>query len=95
MGVKATVVMPLMKEGRTMGPNIVDASQRAASRSPYEMRMATELLSHMLSLLMGRERGRRWRPSAAFAEPRSTISSSRHSVANLICSRPWAMAKAI
>lgn len=51
MGVKSTMVMPLMKEGALWG--LISSMHHSAPRHvPYEMRMATELLSHMLSLLM-------------------------------------------
>ena len=51
MGVQSTMVMPLMKEGALWG--LISSMHHSAPRHvPYEMRMATELLSHMLSLLM-------------------------------------------
>jgi two-component system, chemotaxis family, sensor kinase Cph1 len=52
MGVKSTMVMPLMKEGQLWG--LISAMHHSGPRQvPYEARMATEFLSHMLSLLMG------------------------------------------
>ncbi len=51
MGVKATMVMPLMKEGRLWG--LISAMHHAAPRHvPHETRMAAEFLAHTLSLLM-------------------------------------------
>jgi light-regulated signal transduction histidine kinase (bacteriophytochrome) len=51
MGVKATLVMPLMKEGKLWG--LISAMHHAAPRRvPYETRMAAEFLAHSLSLLM-------------------------------------------
>jgi light-regulated signal transduction histidine kinase (bacteriophytochrome) len=51
MGVKATLVMPLMKEGKLWG--LISAMHHAEPRLiPYESRMAAEFLAHSLSLLM-------------------------------------------
>jgi two-component system, chemotaxis family, sensor kinase Cph1 len=51
MGVKATLVMPLMKEGRLWG--LISAMHHAGPRHlPHETRMAAEFLAHSLSLLM-------------------------------------------
>lgn len=51
MGVKSTMVMPLMKNGELWG--LLSAMDHAAPRHvPYEQRMAAEFLAHMLSLLM-------------------------------------------
>ena len=51
MGVKATMVMPLMKEGRLWG--LISAMHHSAPRHvPHETRMAAEFLAHTLSLLM-------------------------------------------
>ena len=51
MGVKSTMVMPLMKNGKLWG--LLSAMDHAAPRHvPYERRMAAEFLAHMLSLLM-------------------------------------------
>ncbi len=51
MGVKATMVMPLMKEGKLWG--LISAMHHAAPRHvPHETRMAAEFLAHTLSLLM-------------------------------------------
>ncbi len=51
MGVKSTMVIPLMKEGKLWG--LISAMHHSAPRQvPYEARMAAEFLSHMLSLLM-------------------------------------------
>lgn len=51
MGVKSTMVMPLMKEGKLWG--LVSAMHHAAPRHvPHEVRMAAEFLAHTLSLLM-------------------------------------------
>ena len=51
MGVKSTMVMPLMKEGQLWG--LISAMHHNAPRHvPYEARMAAEFLAHMLSLLM-------------------------------------------
>lgn len=51
MGVKSTMVMPLMKEGRLWG--LISAMHHSEPRHvPYEARMAAEFLAHMLSLLM-------------------------------------------
>src|SRR5208337_4710300 len=51
MGVKATMVMPLMKEGKLWG--LISAMHHAAPRHvPHETRMAGEFLAHTLSLLM-------------------------------------------
>jgi chemotaxis family two-component system sensor kinase Cph1 len=50
MGVKSTMVMPLMKEGTLWG--LISAMHHSAPRHvPYEARMAAEVLAHMLSLL--------------------------------------------
>jgi two-component system, chemotaxis family, sensor kinase Cph1 len=50
MGVKSTMVMPLMKEGALWG--LISAMHHSAPRHvPYEARMAAEILAHMLSLL--------------------------------------------
>ena len=51
MGVRATMVMPLMKEGRLWG--LISAMHHAEPRHvPHETRMAAEFLAHTLSLLM-------------------------------------------
>ncbi len=51
MGVRATLVMPLMKEGKLWG--LISAMHHAGPRHlPHEARMAAEFLSHSLSLLM-------------------------------------------
>jgi chemotaxis family two-component system sensor kinase Cph1 len=51
MGVKATLVMPLMKEGKLWG--LISAMHHEAPRHvPHETRMAAEFLAHSLSLLM-------------------------------------------
>jgi two-component system, chemotaxis family, sensor kinase Cph1 len=51
MGVRSTMVMPLMKEGQLWG--LISAMHHSAPRHvPYEARMAAEFLAHMLSLLM-------------------------------------------
>ncbi|MEM7397684.1 MAG: ATP-binding protein [Pseudomonadota bacterium] len=52
MGVQSSMVMPLMKDGELWGL-ISSMHHQAARHVPYEVRMATEMLSHMLSLLMG------------------------------------------
>lgn len=50
MGVKSTMVMPLMKNGALWG--LISAMHHSGPRHvPYEVRMAAEFLSHMLSLL--------------------------------------------
>jgi chemotaxis family two-component system sensor kinase Cph1 len=50
MGVKSTMVMPLMKDGALWG--LISAMHHSAPRHvPYEARMAAEFLAHMLSLL--------------------------------------------
>jgi len=50
MGVRSTMVMPLMKEGALWG--LISAMHHSAPRHvPYEARMAAEFLAHMLSLL--------------------------------------------
>lgn len=51
MGAKATMVMPLMKDGKLWG--LISAIHHAAPRHvAYEARMAAEFLAHMLSLMM-------------------------------------------
>lgn len=51
MGVRSTLVMPLMKEGRLWG--LISAMHHSAPRRiSYETRMAAEFLAHTLSLLM-------------------------------------------
>ena len=51
MGVHSTMVMPLMKEGVLWG--LISAMHHSGPRHvPYEVRMAAEFLSHMVSLLM-------------------------------------------
>ena len=51
MGVKSTMVMPLMKEGKLWG--LISAMHHAEPRRiAYEIRMAAEFLAHTLSLLM-------------------------------------------
>ena len=51
MGVKSTMVMPLMKEGKLWG--LISAMHHAEPRHiPHEVRMAAESLAHTLSLLM-------------------------------------------
>ncbi len=51
MGVKATMVMPLMKDGTLWG--LISCMHESAPRHvAYEARMAAEFLSHMLSLMM-------------------------------------------
>lgn len=51
MGVKSTMVMPLMKQGKLWG--LISAMHHSGPRHvAYEARMAAEFLSHMLSLLM-------------------------------------------
>jgi two-component system, chemotaxis family, sensor kinase Cph1 len=50
MGVRSTMVMPLMKDGALWG--LISAMHHSAPRYvPYEARMAAEILAHMLSLL--------------------------------------------
>jgi two-component system, chemotaxis family, sensor kinase Cph1 len=50
MGVKSTMVMPLMKDGALWG--LISAMHHSGPRYvPYEARMAAEILAHMLSLL--------------------------------------------
>jgi chemotaxis family two-component system sensor kinase Cph1 len=52
MGVRSTLVMPLMKQGELWG--LISAMHHSGPRHvPYEARMAAEFLAHMLSLLMG------------------------------------------
>jgi two-component system, chemotaxis family, sensor kinase Cph1 len=52
MGVRSTMVMPLMKEGQLWG--LISAMHHSGPMQvQYEARMAAEFLSHMLSLLMG------------------------------------------
>ena len=51
MGVKATMVMPLMKEGKLWG--LISAMHHSGPRHvPHETRMAAEFFAHTLSLLM-------------------------------------------
>lgn len=51
MGVRSSMVMPLMKEGRLWG--LISAMHHAGPRHiPHETRMAAEFLAHTLSLLM-------------------------------------------
>jgi light-regulated signal transduction histidine kinase (bacteriophytochrome) len=51
MGVKSTMVMPLMKEGKLWG--LISAMHHQGPRHvPHETRMAAEFLAHTLSLLM-------------------------------------------
>jgi light-regulated signal transduction histidine kinase (bacteriophytochrome) len=51
MGVKSTIVMPLMKEGKLWG--LISAMHHAGPRHiSHETRMAAEFLAHTLSLLM-------------------------------------------
>ena len=51
MGVKATMVMPLMKEGKLWG--LISCMHETFPRHvPYEARMAAEFLAHTLSLMM-------------------------------------------
>ena len=51
MGVKATMVMPLMKEGQLWG--LISCVHHSSPRHvAYEARMASEFLAHMLSLMM-------------------------------------------
>lgn len=51
MGVKATMVMPLMKDGQLWG--LISCVHHSSPRHvPYEARMASEFLAHMLSLMM-------------------------------------------
>jgi len=51
MGVRSTLVMPLVKEGRLWG--LISAMHHAAPRHiTHETRMAAEFLAHTLSLLM-------------------------------------------
>ena len=51
MGVRSTMVMPLMKDGMLWG--LISAMHHSGPRHiPYEARMAAEFLAHMLSLLM-------------------------------------------
>jgi len=50
MGVKSTMVMPLMKDGALWG--LISSMHHSGPRHvPYEARMAAEFLAHMLSLL--------------------------------------------
>ena len=50
MGVKSTMVMPLMKNGSLWG--LISSMHHSGTRHvPYEARMAAEFLAHMLSLL--------------------------------------------
>jgi len=51
MGVRSSMVMPLMKEGRLWG--LISAMHHSGPRHvPHETRMAAEFLAHTLSLLM-------------------------------------------
>jgi light-regulated signal transduction histidine kinase (bacteriophytochrome) len=50
MGVGGATVMPLMKEGVLWG--LVSCQHNSPRHVPHEVRMATEFLAHMLSLLM-------------------------------------------
>jgi two-component system, chemotaxis family, sensor kinase Cph1 len=51
MGVKASMVMPLMKDGVLWG--LLACNHESAPRHvPYEIRMAAEFLAHMISLTM-------------------------------------------
>ncbi len=50
MGVGGATVMPLMKEGQLWG--LVSCQHNTPRHLPHEVRMATEFLAHMLSLLM-------------------------------------------
>lgn len=51
MGVKSTMVMPLMKDGKLWG--LISCMHETAPRHvAYEARMAAEFLAHMLSLMM-------------------------------------------
>jgi chemotaxis family two-component system sensor kinase Cph1 len=51
MGVRSTMVMPLMKEGQLWG--LISAMHHSGPRHvPHEARMAAEFLAHMISLLM-------------------------------------------
>lgn len=52
MGVKSTMVMPLLKNGQLWG--LISCMHHSAPRHvPYEVRMACEFLAHMVSLLLG------------------------------------------
>jgi PAS domain S-box-containing protein len=51
-GVKATLVMPLMREGTLWG--LISCNNESAPRhAPYETRMAVEFLAQMIALMMG------------------------------------------
>jgi two-component system, chemotaxis family, sensor kinase Cph1 len=51
MGVRSTMVMPLMKSGRLWG--LISAMHHSGPRHvPFEVRMAAEFLAHMISLQM-------------------------------------------
>jgi light-regulated signal transduction histidine kinase (bacteriophytochrome) len=51
MGVRATIVMPLLKDGALWG--LIAASHYGAPKHvPFEVRTATEFLAHMISLLL-------------------------------------------
>ena len=57
MRVRATMVMPLMKGGRLWG--LISCMHHASPlHVPFETRMATELLAHMVSLLMAEQEDR-------------------------------------
>ncbi|WP_295430367.1 ATP-binding protein [uncultured Thiodictyon sp.] len=51
MGVKATLVTTLLKDGRLWG--LISCHHAAPRYLPYETRVAVECLAHMVSLLMG------------------------------------------
>lgn len=81
MGVRSTMVMPLMKEGRLWG--LISAMHHSGPRHvPYEVRMAAEFLAHMVSLLMaGKE-------DAEFYENRIRMSGISDQLVEELCREP-------
>ncbi|HEX7532621.1 MAG TPA: ATP-binding protein [Methyloceanibacter sp.] len=81
MGVKSTMVMPLMKEGALWG--LISAMHHSAPRHvPYEARMAAEVLSHMLSLLTAAKE------DADGADNRQRMKAASDQLVEALCREP-------
>jgi chemotaxis family two-component system sensor kinase Cph1 len=81
MGVRSTMVMPLMKDGMLWG--LISAMHHSGPRHiPYEARMAAEFLAHMLSLLMAAKE------DAEGAEQRLRMNAVNDQLVEALCREP-------
>lgn len=81
MGVRSTMVMPLMKNGILWG--LISAMHHSGPRHiPYDARMAAEFLAHMLSLLMAAKE------DAEGAERRLQMNAVNDQLVEALCREP-------